>query len=110
MAYLHVEPDDTERDSFNRSLCCGELSSRPFGLGRGCGARNWRVIRKLAYPPWTRLLICLNCGLRVEVELPDWKAKLLGRPRHASPQVLDYPNTRQPTVVGHSPDGRSSRR
>ncbi len=64
---------DTEKMTFDRSIACGELDSEGMITKKGCGRRNWRVIREHMYPPWFRKLICQECGYICYVALPGWR-------------------------------------
>ena len=80
MPRIEQEPGDTMRDTFNRSLYCGELpTDRPF-LG-GCGARDWRVFSNALLPPWARILVCQRCGRKTFVEIESLKTNIKRKTR-----------------------------
>ena len=74
-------PEQTEREFFNAGLYCGEhgyASRSTCDLSRdvfnkGCGARNWRVMRNGLLMPHERILICQDCGAVYPVEMPEWR-------------------------------------
>jgi hypothetical protein len=67
----------TEREFFNANLKCGDL---PLSLrsenyvaisGKGCGSRDWRVIKPNLFAYNERRLICRGCSYDTLVMMPD---------------------------------------
>jgi hypothetical protein len=72
---IKIVQGENEADTFNKTLYCGQMINEWQLIPKTCGARNWKVIKYSSYPPWARILICRECGFKVEVEIPDLERK-----------------------------------